>query len=70
MLDFAARHGIEPVTEIYEKVGYNPKEQLAVTTVRRRIKTDRELLMKEEYRGFIEQILDRSETSLPPKENV
>jgi tRNA(His) guanylyltransferase len=64
------RRGTGLYWETYEKIGYNPKEQIEVTTMRRRIKTDRELLMKEEYRGFIEQILDLSETSLPPKENV
>jgi tRNA(His) guanylyltransferase len=54
------RRGTGLYWETYEKVGYNPKEQLEVITMRRRIKADRELPMKEEYRGFIQQILDLS----------
>jgi tRNA(His) guanylyltransferase len=42
--------------ENYEKVGYNPIEQKEVITTRRRIKIDRELPMKGEYRDFIRKI--------------
>jgi tRNA(His) guanylyltransferase len=59
------RRGTGLYWETYEKVGYNPKEKIEVTTTRRRIKIDRELLMKEEYRSFIQQILEPSQVLLP-----
>ena len=39
--------------EQYEKEGYNPVTQQITTTTRRRVKVDLELLMKEEYVGFL-----------------
>lgn len=51
------RHGIALYWESYEKTGYNPKEQRAVTTTRRRIKVDDDLPMKEEYRALLERML-------------
>lgn len=43
--------------EDYEKMGYNPKSDETVCTVRRRIKRDLELPMKEEYSLFINNIM-------------
>ena len=51
------RRGIGLYWENYIKEGYNPINQQTVTTQRRRIKVDRELPMKEEYREFIAQFL-------------
>lgn len=52
------RRGTGMYWEEYEKIGYNPKEQIEVKTTRRRVKIDRELPMKDEYRTLIRQILD------------
>jgi tRNA(His) 5'-end guanylyltransferase len=51
------RRGIALYWESYEKTGYNPKEGRAVTAVRRRVKVDADLPMKEEYAARIERIL-------------
>ncbi|OKH32533.1 tRNA 5'-guanylyltransferase [[Phormidium ambiguum] IAM M-71] len=51
------RRGTGLYWENYIKEGYNPINQQTVTTQRRRIKVDRELPMKEEYREFIAQFL-------------
>jgi tRNA(His) guanylyltransferase len=56
------RRGTGLYWENYEKVGYNPKEQIEVVTTRRRIKIDRELPMKGEYRDFIAQIIARTQS--------
>jgi tRNA(His) guanylyltransferase len=50
------RRGTGLYWENYEKIGYNPIEQKEVITTRRRIKIDRELPMKGEYRDFIKKI--------------
>ena len=52
------RRGTGMYWEEYEKIGYNPKEQIEVKTTRRRIKIDKELPMKDEYRTLIRQIVD------------
>ena len=52
------RRGTGLYWEEYEKIGYNPKEQIEVKAIRRRIRIDQELPMKDEYRTFIRQILD------------
>jgi tRNA(His) guanylyltransferase len=52
------RRGTGMYWEEYEKIGYNPKEQIEVKTTRRRVKIDRELPIKDEYRTLIRQILD------------
>ncbi len=52
------RRGTGLYWEKYEKKGYNPIEGKEVTAVRRRIKVDEELPMRENYRGFIESLLD------------
>jgi tRNA(His) guanylyltransferase len=47
------RRGTGLYWENYEKIGYNPIEQKEVITTRRRIKIDRDLPMKQDYRDFI-----------------
>ncbi len=46
--------------EDYEKTGYNPKTDETVLTMRRRIKRDLELPMKDEYSLFITNIMSRN----------
>jgi tRNA(His) guanylyltransferase len=60
------RRGSGLYWETYEKVGFNPIKQLDVITSRRRIKVDRELPMKGEYRNFIQQILNSNQPNLAP----
>lgn len=43
--------------ETFEKDGFNPKSGQTVTAVRRRLKTDRELPLAEDYGRFIETFL-------------
>ncbi len=43
--------------EEYEKMGYNPKTDETVSTMRRRIKRDLDLPMKDEYSLFINDII-------------
>lgn len=43
--------------EDYEKIGYNPKTDERVSTMRRRIKRDLDLPMKDEYSLFINNIV-------------
>ncbi len=52
------RRGTGLYWEIYDKEGYNPIENKAVVTKRRRIKVDEELPMKEAYGEFISGFLD------------
>jgi len=54
------RRGTGLYWEEYAKVGYNPIENKEVTVMRRRIKIDETLPMKEDYRDFIYQILSAS----------
>jgi tRNA(His) guanylyltransferase len=56
------RRGTGMYWEEYEKIGYNPKEQIEVKATRRRIKIDRELPMKDEYRTLIRKIVDTYST--------
>ncbi|MCP4149544.1 MAG: guanylyltransferase, partial [bacterium] len=42
--------------EEIEKKGWNPKEKKEVTTKRKRLKTDYELPMKDEYSDFIQKV--------------
>jgi tRNA(His) guanylyltransferase len=51
------RRGVGLYWEEYEKEGYNPKEQKAVTARRRRVKVDRELPMKEEYATLLRRLM-------------
>jgi tRNA(His) guanylyltransferase len=48
--------------EKYEKAGYNPINQKTVTTVRQCIKVDEDLPMKEDYRDFIEQLRETTQS--------
>ena len=41
----------------YQKQGYNPHKQVATTVTRLKIKRDLELLMKDEYSQFLENLL-------------
>ncbi len=52
------RRGTGLYWENYEKEGYNPIENKAVVTKRRRIKVDEELPMKEAYGEFISRFLE------------
>ena len=52
------RRGVGLYWEEYEKQGYNPIQEKEVVTLRRRIKLDEELPMKEAYEEFIYRILD------------
>lgn len=55
------RRGTGIYWETYEKIGYDPIRRLEVTTMRRRIKIDEELPMKEAYAEFIGTILDANQ---------
>jgi len=52
------RRGTGLYWEQYTKQGYNPIQKENVVTLRRRIKVDEALPMKEEYRQFIAQFLN------------
>lgn len=52
------RRGVGLYWEDYEKKGYNPVEAKEVIAIRRRIKVDDELPMKEEYSQFIARLLN------------
>lgn len=52
------RRGTGLYWEQYEKTGYNPIEDKQVTAIRRRIKVDEALPMKEAYREFMTHMLD------------
>ena len=54
------RRGTGLYWEQYTKQGYNPIRQEDVVTLRRRIKIDETLPIKEDYREFIAQILNLS----------
>lgn len=45
--------------ERYEKAGYDPKHGQQVTAIRRRIKVDEALPMKDSYTAFIRSLLAR-----------
>jgi tRNA(His) guanylyltransferase len=55
------RRGTGLYWEEYEKVGYDPIRAIKVTSVRRRVKMDEELPMKDVYGAFIRNILDTVE---------
>jgi len=52
------RRGTGLYWEKYDKPGYNPIEGKEVVAVRRRLKVDEDLPMKEEYKEFINQFLN------------
>lgn len=51
------RRGTGLYWEDFEKEGYNPVKKQTVKTVRRRVKVDMELSMKDEYSTFVQQHL-------------
>jgi len=55
------KRGIGVYWEEYEKDGFNPKTNESVKSVRRRIKTDLELPMKDEYSAFVAELMDAAE---------
>ena len=52
------RRGVGLYWEEYEKQGYNPIQEKEVVTLRRRVRLDEEMPMKEAYEEFIYRILD------------
>jgi len=58
------RRGTGLYWEEFDKPGLNPMTGETVTARRRRIATDDELPMKDDYAAFIEKLLDRR-TNLP-----
>ncbi len=55
------KRGIGVYWDTYEKPGFNPKTGQAETATRRALKVDTELPLGEEYAGFIEELLHKSE---------
>lgn len=51
------RRGVGLYFEEYERDGYNPIEDKTVTTIRRRIKIDYELPMRDDYKKLVNKIL-------------
>jgi len=60
------RRGTGLYWERYEKEGFNPVRNERVTAVRRRIKTDTELPMKDEYSRFIRRLMKTAEANARP----
>lgn len=59
------RRGIGLYWETYEKDGFNPVSQSTVRAVRRRIKEDLRLPMKDEYGRLIRQIMKERRRDIP-----
>ena len=57
------RRGIGIYWESYEKTGTNPLTEEVVSTTRKRLKTDPELPMRDEYDQFIRALIDGALTS-------
>ncbi|HEX6686185.1 MAG TPA: tRNA(His) guanylyltransferase Thg1 family protein [Candidatus Limnocylindrales bacterium] len=51
------RRGIGLWWEEFERAGYNPVREVEVTTMRRRVRVERELPMKDGYRGLVGQLV-------------
>lgn len=51
------RRGVGLWWETYERPGYDPKRGMAVTAVRRRVREERELPMKQLYREFLADLI-------------
>jgi tRNA(His) 5'-end guanylyltransferase len=54
------RRGVGLYWEDYEKVGFDPVRKEEVKALRRRVKVDRELSMKDEYGAFVGGLLSRA----------
>ena len=52
------RRGVGVYWEVYEKIGYDPIRKVDMPTMRRRVKLDRELPMKDEYDQFLKRFLN------------
>jgi tRNA(His) guanylyltransferase len=61
------KRGVGIYWQDYEKEGFNPKTGKSVTTVRRRLKIDLELSMKEVYAEFIKERLRSAPANASPK---
>lgn len=57
------RRGTGLYWERYEKVGYDPLRKMETVALRRRVKIDEELPMKDDYATFIRAILDANSAS-------
>jgi tRNA(His) guanylyltransferase len=51
------RRGVGLWWEMYERPGYDPVREMAVTATRRRVREERELPMKEPYRQFLADLI-------------
>jgi tRNA(His) guanylyltransferase len=51
------RRGIGLWWETYERPGYDPVRRVKVTAIRRRVRIDRELPMKDKYRRLVERLV-------------
>lgn len=56
------RRGVGLWLEDYEKVGHNPVTSEDVTVTRRRVRVERELPMKDEYRALVSKLLGENVT--------
>ncbi|WP_051301019.1 AAA family ATPase [Actinomadura rifamycini] len=53
------RRGVGLWWETFEKAGRDPVADVAVTATRRRVRVERELPMRDEYRAFVRDLLSR-----------
>ncbi|ONF63800.1 tRNA(His) guanylyltransferase Thg1 family protein [Amycolatopsis keratiniphila] len=51
------RRGVGLYRESYERTGFDPVREVEVSAIRRRVRVDRELPMKGEYRAFLGELL-------------
>ena len=51
------RRGVGLYWESYERTGFDPVREVEVSATRRRVRVDRELPMKDEYRTFLGELL-------------
>ncbi len=55
------KRGIGVYWNTYEKQGFNPKTGQMETAIRRGLKVDTELPLRDEYAGFIEALLEKND---------
>ena len=58
------RRGVGLYWETYEKEGFNPKKRERVTAIRRRVRIDRELPMRDDYARFLERLVQPGEPTI------
>ena len=68
------RRGVGLWWETYEKTGHDPVRGIDVTAVRRRVRVDRDLPMKEEYRALVRDLVttppaDRGPAPAPDRDH-